>query len=148
LTKPFKEHHKVVELPIYNYDVYVTFTSDMQESVTRWEEIYRPDGEPLEVSNMDSLHMYLSNKGSSFLFFPLDCGVGHIAHESFHVVWRLWKWIGAQHENETMAYTVGHLVREIVLFYNASIYNASTGKIRTVAAKATKRKTKNSKNNA
>lgn len=155
MTKSLKlrEYKKTVELPMYNYDVYVTFTSDMQESVSRWEDIHHPDGEPLQVLNLVcGLHMYLTNRGQSFLFFPLDCGVSHIAHESFHVVWRLWRWIGAEHENETMAYTVGHLVREIVLFYNKSVDTARVRRVRararTVAAKATKRKTKNSKNNA
>jgi accessory gene regulator protein AgrB len=42
-----------------------------------------------------------------------DPSVKTIAHEVFHVVWRIMAHIGATHENEVMAYHVGYLVHAI-----------------------------------
>ena len=54
--------------------------------------------------------------GHSFIFIKYHACIGMITHEIFHFVWQLMSYIGANHENEVMAYYVGYYTKEVARF--------------------------------
>jgi len=56
------------------------------------------------------------NPMRGYLVFSLDPEPGHIAHESFHAVWNMLKGVGAELDDETVAYHLDHLVSHIHKF--------------------------------
>jgi hypothetical protein len=61
-------------------------------------------------------HCGITNQLVSFIFLPSNVTAGTIAHEVFHCTWHIMRQIGADHENEVMAYTLSYLVDEIAHF--------------------------------
>lgn len=53
-----------------------------------------------------------------YLVFGLEPTPGIIAHESFHAVWNMLKGVGAELDDETVAYHLDYLVSAIHKFMN------------------------------
>src|ERR1700744_594697 len=100
---------KVVKFDIvpFNYDLIVVVSESIQQSRTNRNDIlgyYEPD------EAHGAMHCFMNH--TSYIFLEYGADIGTIAHEVFHFVWKLMSWIGAEHNNEVMAYHVGHYVRE------------------------------------
>lgn len=57
-----------------------------------------------------------SDDGLTYMLLNFNAGAGTIAHESWHVIYRMLKGLGAKLDNETVAYHLGDLVRKITEF--------------------------------
>lgn len=109
--KPFKERIKKLDLVPFPYEVQIIVSTDPQKSRIKRSNIL---GHYTWDPETTALHS--SVDGRSYVFFKEGADIGVIAHEMYHVLHRLMEFVGAKHENEIMAYFMGHLVRETAIF--------------------------------
>lgn len=92
----------------YGYMVHVAFVPDVQKyCAKRW-----PDQNPEEKCEAFTI-VGNENEKFSHMVLPFDVTPGVIAHEASHVVWGIMKFIGAEFEDEVVAYHIGHLVGKV-----------------------------------
>lgn len=149
-AKKFIEKIVKYDIVPFNYDLIVVVSDSIQQSRTNRNDIlgyYEPD------DHHGAMHCYVGHQ--SYIFLNYGADIGTIAHETFHFIWRLMQWIGAEHNNEVMAYHLGYYVREIAKFiYSASankklpsnVKRLETGPAKVPVKSRIKRKTKKIKN--
>ena len=64
----------------------------------------------------EALTVSSPRNGWANIYIPFDAHMGTIAHESYHAVEAMMKFIGANKESEVVAYHLGFLVDKIVEF--------------------------------
>lgn len=100
----FSEARKFHTIEPFGYRVEIVYTTDIHGSGSkRGADI----PERAYACHMD----YESPR--STLLLPLDCDAGTVAHECYHCIYRVMERIGADHENEIMAYHIGDLVQVV-----------------------------------
>src|SRR5688572_7708626 len=104
------EHEKKIIIPIYDYGVTVVVTTDVMKSrEARNFEI----GHPCEGTAV-ALHSYCLDKPDSWIFLQKGADSGVIAHECYHCVSRLFRWIGTKKvDEEIFAYTLHWLINQV-----------------------------------
>lgn len=96
--------------PIFHYDVIVVIADDFEEAAKKLKLAIMP----VETfTQNEALHFAVTNEPKSFLFFHPKADHGTIAHEVWHAVRRLHEYIGAEFENEVVAYLLGYYVRHV-----------------------------------
>jgi hypothetical protein len=66
--------------------------------------------------NTNAIAVHEDDGNFSFIFFPYDVSVGTIAHERWHVIRNMMKFVGIELDSETVAYHLGYMVNHIVKF--------------------------------
>lgn len=89
----------------FNYTLEVVVSKSVQESAHKRSI-------PI-TRNFAAAHCGAADQPFSYMFLPLDVPMSVMAHEVFHCVWHIMEIIGADHENEVMAYTLSFLIDEI-----------------------------------
>lgn len=112
-----KEKNSIIYFPMYGYKINVVITSDILYSRNKRHveigEIFKDKHSPL------GLHSYHPEYGVSFLFLNPDTGIGTVAHECNHAVYRMFRWIGAEDvDEEIVSYTLGYIVQEVTNLLN------------------------------
>ena len=102
----FKEATRTISLPHFHYEVRVILTDNMQQSV--WNRDL-----DFDVSRWAAGHLSYEDESHSFVFLPLQPTMEEISHEVLHALWKIMRWIGAEFEEEVMAYHQGYLSGEI-----------------------------------
>lgn len=108
-----KERIKTVRFPVFvGYEVKIVITDDVVKSRKLRDKIL---GEPYQYfETAHAMHAWpLDGQGISWLFFKPDVEAGTIAHECWHCVRRLMKWLGSELENEIVAYHLAYLVQAV-----------------------------------
>lgn len=99
--------YTIIALPHFNYDVKVVITSDISLYIqSKFPNIENP-------GSGNGFHIYSQDDCRSHIVLTDNPSIKTIAHEVFHVVWRLMEHVGAKHENEVMAYHQGYLTERI-----------------------------------
>lgn len=119
-----KDRTLSIPLPHFNYKVVIAFTDDFKAFAKKkkWEKFYeqiKNDGR-----NVSGYHCSNPEDGVAWILLRHDPKIETIVHETFHTVWRMMKFIGAEFENEVMAYHNGYIVRKITdnLFHHDENY--------------------------
>lgn len=99
---------KIIEFPVLNYTVHAETTKDLSKTVKRY-----PVTEDFDTTGTMACAIHIDNEGFSFLFLPYKCSPGVVAHESWHVIRRMAEWVGAELDNEMIAYHLGYLTDEV-----------------------------------
>lgn len=106
-----------------NFQVRLIFTDDLMRSAQ--ERIgSTPDGEA------DAFCYHVKDAGRSYIFLPLDAPESTVAHEAWHIVYRIMNYIGVKDlDDEIVAYHLDHLIEQIYKFKKAiqSKQEASNG---------------------
>src|SRR5205823_3164674 len=92
----------------------VIFTDDISASVAYMairDNFNFPHGRVDECSGCHFAH-----GSSSYIVLDNKVGAGQIAHEAWHCVHALLKWVGAQKEDEVVAYHLGYIVDKVTHF--------------------------------
>lgn len=111
------EHKAKIRFPVFaNYIVYVVVTEDIKASSDKVYKIEPVDDEKATAA----MHAAPADgTPEAYLFFhPERLHYGTIAHESWHCVRRLLMLMGAELENEVVAYHLGYLVTELHKFFD------------------------------
>lgn len=111
-----KEAIDKIEFPVFNYTIYICYTTDIEASRLRRNDILGTLNQPLS-KYVDGLYSYDKNDPfNSFIFINPSSSVGVISHEYFHALWRMFEEMGANLENETFAYHLSYGLDKILEF--------------------------------
>jgi hypothetical protein len=109
----YGDFRRTVVFPVFSrYGVHVVFTDDIARSK---KHRY---GNDRDCDNAEAMHIP-NVGGTSYLLFKYDAGPRIIAHECWHAVRGLLLWVGAELDNEVVAYHLGYLVGEVHKFSSA-----------------------------
>lgn len=111
-NEDLKERVTKIVFPVFSgYEVYVCISDDIVASRQKRDGYF---GEKFTGGDALGLHSYpLGSTGISWLFFPIIVRPGTVAHESWHCIFRMMSWVGADIENEVVAYHLGYLVEKV-----------------------------------
>lgn len=104
-----KEH--IVKLPVFGYTFYVVITTVLVRSRKNREGILGKCDYDIPTLAMCSHGVTYSS--FTYLFISPNACNGTIAHECYHAICNLFKYIDADHEEEIFAYHLSYLVDEI-----------------------------------
>lgn len=107
-----KEQEFTIDIPVFNYRVIVVITNSISASRDARDELLGETSHKLN-KYVDGLHSYNEEEPDSYIFITPRTTNGVIAHEVFHVIWRVFEWVGAKLDNETIAYHLSYIVDEI-----------------------------------
>lgn len=100
-----------IKFPNYSYHVKVIITDNIPKAYYRiFKESYN-----YEHEEIGGLHME-DDSGTSYIFLPKEYDAGVVAHECYHAVMALFRWIGVEkYDEELIAYHLQYLVSKIKL---------------------------------
>jgi hypothetical protein len=107
----FIEYKKAVRMQPLPFRVQVVITSDLSRSVVQREKQvgkYEPNTVDYALQCED-----IRSGGVCHLFLPINVDAGTIAHEAYHAVRTMLRFVGSEKEEELVAYHLGYLVRAI-----------------------------------
>lgn len=105
-----KDKRVCVVFPVFsNYTVRVVFTADLLKAVKK----YQLPSEAASDPDVAAMTVHMRDVGS-FILLQHNASAGTIAHESWHAVKRMLDYLGVGYDSETVAYTLGYLVNQIV----------------------------------
>jgi hypothetical protein len=96
-----------------NYHVRLVFSNDLAKSAKG-----RLGHMPADHA-ADAFVYHPTDGAQSYMFLPMHAGEGTIAHEAWHVVHKIFGYVGAEMDNENVAYHLGWLIKEIYDFKKA-----------------------------
>jgi len=111
-----KEFKTIVPFSPYRYRVYVLFTDSLQGSADNLANqgfLAKNHG----ISNdgtTGGFTVRLPNQSCTFVVLKYRAPINDIVHECYHAVCNMFKWIGAEHEEEVFAYHLDYLVYQIL----------------------------------
>ena|ERR1017187_7950980 len=110
---PYGDYAKWIRFPVMaNYHVRLVITDDLTKSGKE-----RLGKGPL--ANSDAFCSHIAGEGMSYLFLKHDSTEGTVAHECWHIVYRMFTWCGVQDfEDELTAYHISHMVEAVYEFKN------------------------------
>jgi hypothetical protein len=95
-----------------DYQVRLVITNDLNKSAEA-----RLGSNP--PAHGDGFVFNVKGEGRSYIFLQHDSTEGTIAHECWHIVFRIMDWCGAGLDNEVVAYHLDHMVEKVYEFKNA-----------------------------
>jgi hypothetical protein len=104
-----KERRFKIPLPTYEYMVTVVISDDPNASASKLHK--KLIGSDKEFDIKGAIQMRIGNQ--AYVILPPKRSLSYIVHESFHVVWGLLDHIGAEPEEEIIAYTLDYLASMI-----------------------------------
>jgi len=96
-----------------NYQVRLILTDDLEKSAM---------GRLNQTSDRaDAFCYHVKGAGKSYLFLKHDSPEGTVAHECWHIIYRMFSWCGVKDfDDETTAYHIDHLVEKVYEFKRAA----------------------------
>jgi len=107
------EKHKKIRINPFGYDVHIIVTSNFDYSLDKRN---LPRSRDFEGYALGLHHKTSVYDTYCHLLFKYNATMDIIIHESFHAVWNLMKCIGAEPEEEVIAYTLDHIATEVAKF--------------------------------
>src|SRR6266702_5677005 len=107
MKSPKPEGHREMYFNLYvfsDYQIHVIFTPDIPASVRYLadrDNFFYPSG---NLENCAACHVSPYGRSGGYLLYGPTANIGSYAHEAWHVVYQLFKWTGAEIEDEMVAY--------------------------------------------
>lgn len=111
-----RERHKTIEFPVWSdYAVHVIVTRDFEKSVKKFcdDDDAKPSYQAITIHCGDDED---KEPKESYIFLAPDCAVEYIAHECWHVIYRMMKYFEVEFEDEVVAYHLGYLTQQVYDF--------------------------------
>jgi len=112
------ESNTIIEFPIFDYTLEVIFTDDLNDSREKRSDKLGALPSPIGKT-VDGLHCYNEQYPESVIFLLNTTTVGVIAHEIYHFIRRMFRWIDAQPEEEVIAYHLTYVLDKVIDFKNS-----------------------------
>ena len=103
------EYKTKIPFPVYNYHIFVHFTDDLVASADALADKGALSKNHGIDKTADGFHVRMPNQSYSFIILKVKASPNHVFHEVYHAVSTMFRWIGANHEEEIMAYTLGYI---------------------------------------
>jgi hypothetical protein len=111
-----KDRFTTIEFPVLSYYVvHVEITVDIRAAMKKYKNIKDLADEDFPGDN-PACAVHVKGENFSFMFFRPNPSINAIAHESWHVVRRIMDHLGADLDNEMVAYHLGYLVEKVFKF--------------------------------
>lgn len=114
-----KEHKTRFFIPVYgNYEICVFVTDNLEWTVKT--HIGEANWTKEEMNNVNATAHHVIGELKSYIVLSLSVTVGDIAHESWHVIRRMFRELGVEitkSSNEEIAYPLGYLTDKVNDFY-------------------------------
>lgn len=107
--RKLKERIKRVDIDPFNYTVIIVLTNDLHASAHNRGLHFGPGVAAFHLGADEGML-------ASQIVLPPHADMAIVAHECFHCVWHIMHSIGAQMEEEVMAYTLMFLMSEVRTF--------------------------------
>lgn len=116
------EFKTFITIPIYQYRIFVIFTSDLDETVKNLKNkgLMRKESN-INDRNTGAFHLRFDDENFSYLIFKMNADSIQVTHECYHAVSTMFKWIGATYEEELFAYHLGYLAGEVTAIQSKAI---------------------------
>lgn len=120
MKKP-KEKKMKFKIELFgNYIVQVIITDDLPQTLkNRWPDTYSN-----EPDNTHAICLHFDDNLESTMVLGMKMKVGTIAHESWHVVRRMYQELGVELDNEAVAYALGFITQKVEDFYTKHVKRA------------------------
>ena len=109
------EREKVLKLPAFGYTFRIVLTTSFKGSILKREKLLGNQAGDWD-GDCRALCWNVHNRAVTVIFLPFESDVNNIAHESYHGIRNLMKWVSAKDDEEVMAYHIDWLVGEISKF--------------------------------
>ena len=114
MSKASRDRFIIIEFPVFSsYCVHVEFTKDIQNTMRKYPSIEYTSWSDREDRDNDAVTVETDSKHMSFIFLKPSCSAGTVAHECWHAVHNMLETMGAELDNETVAYHLGYLVDQV-----------------------------------
>jgi hypothetical protein len=110
------ERKKSFNIDMFGYRVVIVLTNDIEGSVDKHANEFPPNVRFGNIAKAQALHIFHPMRPFSMVILPFNADLSTVAHEAFHVVWRVMEFVDADHENEVMAYMLGYVIEHIGIF--------------------------------
>lgn len=131
---PLREYRYIIDLPIYNFKINVIFTNNLFDTAVKLEETdkltFKPEDLPDDCTG--AFHVKLPNRPYSFIILKNNGSCSEMVHECYHATCNLFKFIGAEYEEELFAYNLDFIVGEICGFNDKVIRRERAKKVKKV----------------
>ncbi len=105
---------QIITFPVFcGYVVHVETASDLTKVFAKY-----PQTKNADVTDTRAVTVHVKDKAFSFLFLRTTASVSDIAHECYHVVRGMLRYMGVELDNECVAYHLGWLTQEVFDFVN------------------------------
>lgn len=114
--KGYRIYRGILDFDVFGYRVTFVFSNDLQRARDEYDSII---GRGWDATGAAAFHSAVdaARDNRSFMFFKEKASAEQVAHESAHVIIRMFKWAGVvEIDSEVFAYHVGHLVGNIASF--------------------------------
>jgi hypothetical protein len=102
----------IILFPVFDYCVHVEISSNVEKAFLKYDktkDMWDDDDKLSEGWTIND-----PDNSTSFIFLKPNVTEGTIAHESWHAILNMLVRVGADLDNEVVAYHLGYLVDEIV----------------------------------
>lgn len=106
--KKLKECKRKFKIDAVPYEFTVIVSNDVTTSRNKLDKIFGHTS----TQHFAAMHSS-SGQGFSYIILPEKFELKYIVHEAFHCVWEICEFIGANHNNEFMAYLLSYIVDKI-----------------------------------
>ena len=107
-----KPKFTTIHFPVFcNYTVHIELAEDIHTAMRKY-----PTTRNISTEDVEAITVHKDDASFSFVFFKPNANAGTIAHESYHIVRRILKYMGCDVDNEVVAYHLGYLVNAITNF--------------------------------
>lgn len=109
-VEPLVKHaHKVVSFPVFNNEINVVRTTNIEKSVRHFKELRGQLPNDYDFKDLHGLTVLTSVSGI-WVFLPIKNTPETDAHEAYHAIRHLLEYAGVKLQSEVVAYHLGHLV--------------------------------------
>ncbi len=120
------------KIKIYSFDYDVIITDNLEEAVTTISKKYKKIGNLMEkIGSYHGLTIRYDEGYDLIIILIRDAPVhkiaATIAHEAYHITCDIFKYIGANQEEECFAYLLDDIVENITKVYNDEIKKIQSG---------------------
>ena len=105
------EYKSTIPIPVFSYHIFVIFTDDLIASADKLAKEGKLRTNHGIDDTTDGFHVRMPNQSYGFLVLKYTASPNHITHEVYHTVSNMFRWIGADHEEEIFAYFMGYVVQ-------------------------------------
>jgi hypothetical protein len=116
----------VIPMPVYGYRIYVIFTDDLSALVEKLKSKGLLSSD-FDCSDTEAFTIKFTTKSHTYLVYPVNAPSGVIVHEVYHAVSNMFNWINAKPCEETVAYHLGYITREVIKDQAAALKKFAEG---------------------
>lgn len=109
------EVQSTIPFPPYGYRIYLIFTDNLVKTANNLSnQGFLRKNHGIDETTQGAT-VRLTNQNYVFILLNYNASINEIVHEVYHSLHTMFDWIGAEHEEEIFAYSIGYTVQMVTL---------------------------------